>query len=83
MEKPNTQIAATAPQPTVPATAAATAPATQDVYAKWGISKYNPDGSKKSDSQLRDELRKVALEQKKKQNPNYGSVFNLPNVWSD
>ena len=80
----NTQLAtAPAPQSTLPQ-APATAPAApQDPYAKWGISKTRPDGTKKSDAELKDELRKVAIKQKQAQNPNYGSIFNLPKVWSD
>lgn len=80
----NTQVAtATAPQTTVPQAPATAPAAAEDPYAKWGISKTRPDGTKKSEAELRDELRKVAIKQKQAQNPNYGSVFNLPNVWSD
>ena len=55
----------------------------QDIYAKWGISKYRADGTEKSKGELNNELRKVSVKQKQAQNPNYGSIFNLPNVWSD
>ena len=69
----------TQPQQTAPATTTET----QDVYAKYGISKYRPDGTEKSKGELNNELREAAKKQKQAQNPNYGTIFNLPNVWSD
>jgi hypothetical protein len=57
--------------------------ATQDVYAKYGIDKFNPDGSKKSEDQLRKELRAAVLAEKKRKNPNYGTIFNVGELFSD
>jgi len=72
------QQAATAPQ-------TATAPTTDpnDPYAKWGVSRYRADGTKKSQAELNEEMRQVKLKQKKAENPNYGTIWNLGNVWSD
>ncbi len=44
-----------------------------------GISKTNPDGSLKSDKQIREELRKKRLEKKRAENPDYGTWQNLFN----
>lgn len=65
-----------------PAAQTPTAPA-PDIYARNGISRLRADGTKKSDAELIAELR--ALKQKKQRttNKNYGTVFNLPKVWSD
>ena len=56
---------------------------TQDVYAKWGISKYRADGTEKSKTELNNELREVAKKRKQAENPNNGTILNLPHVWSD
>lgn len=79
------QPAQPASQPAQQVAAAPAQPAdqTQDVYAKWGISKYRADGTEKTTTELNQELRAASLKQKQAQNPNYGTVFNLPNVWSD
>lgn len=55
----------------------------QDVYARLGISKTRADGSPKSQAELNEELRqkKIAAEQQK--NSNYGTIWNMGNVWSD
>lgn len=82
--------ALTAPPPaaaTKSATAAAVpaAPANgpDSVYTNVGISLYNPDGTKKSDQQLRSELQAYYIAQKKAKNPNYGTVFNIGNIFKD
>ena len=54
-----------------------------DVYAQAGISVNKPDGTRKSDQELRDELRKYYLAKKKQSNPNYGTVFNIGNIFND
>lgn len=58
-------------------------PATTDPYEKYGISKFNADGTKKSDGQLREELRKAVLAEKRKTNPNYGTVRNIGELFRD
>ena len=65
---PNTQVA-TAPVPT------------NDIYAKWGISRTNPDGTPKSQEKLIEELRAKQKEIEQDKNPNYGTVFNIGNLF--
>jgi hypothetical protein len=91
----NSTAALTAPPPAAapaapaaPATTGATAaaaPATgpDSVYVNAGISLYNPDGTKKTDQQLRQELQAYYLAQKKAKNPSYGTVFNIGNIFKD
>jgi hypothetical protein len=55
----------------------------QGIYEKAGISLYKADGTKKSDAELRAELRAYYIAQKKQQNPSYGTVFNMGNIFSD
>ena len=85
---PTTAPAYTAPKTAAPAvkTAAVTtqAPSGPDaIYTNAGISVYNPDGTRKSDQQLRQELQDYYIAQKKAKNPNYGSVFNIGNIFKD
>lgn len=85
------QAALTAPPPvaaapSVPSTAAPPAAGTtaaDSVYTQAGISLYKPDGTKKSDSELRNELQEYYKAQKKAKNPNYGTVFNIGNIFKD
>ncbi len=67
--------AATPPEPT-PAPAG-------DVYEEYGIDKMKPDGSPKSKAELQRELKAAVLKRKQQQNPNYGTVKNLGNIFSD
>lgn len=87
-----TQAALTAPppaavSPSAPATSsappAAGASPADSIYTQAGISIYKPDGTKKSDSELRKELQDYYIAQKKAKNPNYGSVFNIGNIFKD
>jgi len=55
----------------------------QDVYARNGISRPRPDGSPKTNEELINELRAKKKSRQRAANPNYGTVFNLPKVWSD
>ena len=71
-------------------TAAATPPAAsgaeppkQDIYEKYGISKTGSDGKPKSQNQLYKELRAAQLEEKRRANPNYGTIWNMGNVFKD
>ena len=66
-----------------PPAAPATQPPTQDVYEKYGISKTGPDGKPKSDNQLAKELRDAQLAEKRKANPNYGTIWNMGNIFKD
>ncbi|NNF76869.1 MAG: DUF3035 domain-containing protein [Rhizobiales bacterium] len=69
-----------------PAPGAAPLPPAQpagDIYAKHGISKTHPDGKEKSHEELMKELRNVRTQKKRAQNPNYGTIWNFPNLFSD
>jgi hypothetical protein len=68
------QPVAAAPAPRAP---------TQDVYAKYGISKTKPDGTAKSDQELKAELKKAILAEKRKTQPGYGTIGNIGNIFSD
>jgi hypothetical protein len=52
-------------------------------YEKYGIVIYNPDSTRRPDSVLREELRKAIVAEKQKANPNYGTVFNIGNIFKD
>lgn len=58
-------------------------PPKQDVYEKYGISKTGPDGKPKSENQLYKELHAAQLAEKRKANPNYGTIWNMGNVFKD
>jgi hypothetical protein len=83
------QAALTAPPPAAPSAPSTAAPpaagttAADSVYTQAGISLYKPDGTKKSDTELRNELQAYYLAQKKAKNPNYGTVFNIGNIFKD
>lgn len=55
----------------------------QDVYARWGISRYHPDGREKTQKELNEEMRQKKLEAERQKNPNYGTIWNLGSIWSD
>ena len=81
---PATQYAA-APQQYDPQSGLAAAPAAPagDVYERNGISKYHPDGKEKTKAELDAELKAIYLAKKKQANPNYGTVFNIGNIFKD
>ncbi len=54
-----------------------------DAFTKNGISHYKADGTKKTRQELLAELRAKKLAEQKKNNPNYGTVFNLPQWFKD
>ena len=58
-------------------------PPKQDVYEKYGISKIGPDGKPKSENELYKELHAAQLAEKRKANPNYGTIWNMGNVFKD
>ncbi len=60
-----------------------TEPPKQDVYEKYGISKTGPDGKPKTENQLYKELHAAQLAEKRKANPNYGTIWNMGNVFKD
>jgi hypothetical protein len=53
-----------------------------DIYDQYGISKYKPDGTKKTDAELQEELKQAYLLKKRQANPNYGTVWNLGSLFS-
>jgi hypothetical protein len=54
-----------------------------DVYERNGISKFHPDGKPKTDAELQAELKAVYLAKKRQQNANYGTIFNIVNIFKD
>jgi hypothetical protein len=65
---------AAAPAPRAPA---------QDVYAANGISKTKPDGTAKTREELQAELRVALLKKKQQQQPGYGTIRNIGNIFND
>jgi hypothetical protein len=49
----------------------------EDAYQRFGISKTRPDGTPKTQAELDRELLEAVRAEKRKQNPNYGTVFNM------
>jgi hypothetical protein len=92
-QQPAVDLAQASPEPLQTATAqppasqspaaGGTEPPKQDVYEKYGISKTGPDGKPKSENQLYKELRAAQLAEKRKSNPNYGTIWNMGNVFKD
>jgi hypothetical protein len=73
-------VADPAPQPAAPVR---TFDPTADIYAKYGISKTKPDGTPKTEEELRNELRAAQLAAKRRENPNYGTIFNIGELFRD
>jgi hypothetical protein len=78
------------PEPAPVETAAATPPVAsgaeppkQDIYEQYGISKTGPDGKPKSQNALYKELRDAQMAEKRKTNPNYGTIWNIGDVFKD
>jgi hypothetical protein len=68
------------PQPIVQSTAKTDlsgATTREDAYKKFGISKTRPDGTAKTQTELDRELLEAVRNEKRKQNPRYGTVFNI------
>lgn len=90
--QPNTAAVSPDPAPldadmaAVPATPVAPVARPQpapDIYDQYGISKFKPDGSKKTDAELQEELRRAVIARKRQKNPRYGTVFNIGNIFRD
>jgi hypothetical protein len=69
------------PQPQPQQQAAAGEP--QDAYARWGVSRYHPDGREKTQLELNAEMREKRAEKNRQEDPNYGTIWNLGSIWSD
>ncbi len=84
---PSTAPALTSKSAAPATTAAAPMPPADNgpdsIYTNAGISVTNPDGTRKSDQQLRQELQAYYIAQKKAKNPSYGTVFNVGNIFKD
>ncbi len=57
--------------------------APQDVFDQYGISKTKPDGTPKTQEELSKELKAAVLLRKKQQNPGYGTIANIGNIFND
>jgi hypothetical protein len=57
--------------------------APQDVFDQYGISKTKPDGTPKTQVELSTELKAAVLLKKKQQNPSYGTIGNIGNIFND
>lgn len=74
---------APAPVPVSPVTQGGAVSPASDVYTQAGISIYRADGTKKTEAELTRELRAYYLAKKRQQDPNYGTVFNMGNIFND
>ncbi len=91
LRAPGTIPAAAASTPAAPAETASLDPAPapvapvppKDIYAEYGIAKVKPDGTAKTKEELQAELKVAITKRKQQQNPNYGTIFNLGNIFSD
>ena len=54
-----------------------------DIYERNGISKFHADGKKKTDSELKAELKEVYLAKKRQKNARYGTIWNIGNIFKD
>jgi hypothetical protein len=55
----------------------------QAAFDKYNISPTKPDGTAKTEWEMREELRKAVIAEKRKTNPNYGTVFNTGGLFND
>jgi hypothetical protein len=74
LDEPPAAQASTSARAAAPRVAAAPQ---EDVYAKYGISKLNPDGTEKTRPVLAKELKAAILAEKRQTNPNYGTIWNI------
>ncbi len=82
--KPLKQVASTAASSSggLYGTAAASpSVAPGDIFAQYGISRYNPDGTQKTQSQLASELNAAILKRKQQQTPGYGTIANIGSIF--
>jgi hypothetical protein len=54
-----------------------------DIFGQNGISLTKPDGTKKTQMELSAELKAALLRKKRQTNPNYGTIANIGNIFSD
>jgi hypothetical protein len=56
-------------------------PITQATYAEYGISPTKADGTPKTQAEMNEELAAAMKLRKQQQNPGYGTIFNIGNVF--
>lgn len=80
-----TQVATSDPNAPGPQaiTPGANQPTTTATSSPYGVSTVNPDGTPKSRAEINAEIRKRHLEEKRKKNPNYGTILNIGELFSD
>ena len=76
------RVAARKPSIT-PQAPASTESSFYDIYRKYGISLYKPDGTRKRIAELNRELAEKRKQEIRKKNPRYGSIFNIDSLWKD
>jgi hypothetical protein len=59
------------------------APAKQDIYEQYGISKVKANGTAKTKEELQAELKLAIIAKKRQANPNYGTIKNIGAIFSD
>jgi hypothetical protein len=53
----------------------------ENAFVKYGISKTYPDGKPKSEKKLNEELLAAIKEEKRRQDPKYGTIFNIGDLF--
>lgn len=61
----------------------AVVPVKQDIYAQYGVSKTNDDGTPKKPELLKAELKAAIIKKKRETNPNYGTISNIGAIFDD
>lgn len=46
-----------------------------------GVNPLKPDGTRKSTNEINEELRQRRLEEERRKNPNYGTIFNMGSIF--
>ena len=52
-----------------------------NAFIKYGISKTHPDGKPKTEQELNKELLAAIKEEKRRQDPKYGTIFNIGDLF--
>ena len=79
--KPVKTAEATATTTTTSTEAPPPAPTIDDAYARYGISKTYPNGKPKPTGVLYDELRKAEAAAKRANDPKYGTIWNMGDMF--
>jgi hypothetical protein len=80
---PGTTSVARASQTSLYGGSAPTKGSFDDTLLHYGVSKTNPDGTPKSAAEINKELRAAILAEKRRANPNYGTIRNIGAIFSD